>query len=83
MHPMGSSCRCWMVLRAAAARQPQSRAAAAARLSWLVRLGACARMRLEAAAHGRLARPALCAAPSSESFADAGSIQWEALLMPN
>ena len=62
MRPMGSSCRCWMVPRAAAARRPRLQAAAAARLSWWAPLGACAHTRLEAAAHGRLARPALCAA---------------------
>lgn len=67
MRPMGSSCRCWMVPWAAAGRQPQSQAAAAARLLWWAPVGACAHTHLEAAAHGRLARLALCAALPSET----------------
>ena len=66
MRPMGSCCRCWMVRQAANARQLRSQAAAAARPLWWAPAGACARTRLPAAAHGRLACPALCGALPSE-----------------
>ena len=75
MRPMGSSCRCWRVPRAAAAKQLRSHADAAARLSWWAPPGACVHTRLEAAAHGRLARLALCAALPSETR----SLPWHSL----